>query len=70
MHNALPELRELARVATADAQVLVANTYFAPEGPWMDAWLERWRSGGLVRVDFGVVGSGGWQLFERHAEPQ
>jgi SAM-dependent methyltransferase len=67
MMNALPELEELARVATDDAQLLAANTYFAPEGPWMDAWLERWRSVGFVRTDMGLVGRGGWQLFEREA---
>ena len=65
MHNALPELGELARVAAEDAQLLVANTYFAPEGPYMDQWLGRWRSAGFDLIDSGLVGRGGWQLFER-----
>jgi hypothetical protein len=63
MLNALPELRELDRVAAHDAQVLVANTYFMP---MRDEKVERLRGAGFERVDVGTVGAGSWQLFERH----
>ena len=62
--NALPEPAELARVATRDAELLIANTYF---GPLEGAGLERWREFGFERKRWAPVGSGCWQLFERNA---
>jgi SAM-dependent methyltransferase len=60
--NALPEPGELARVATRDAQLLIANTYF---GPLEGEGLERWRAFGFERLDWAPVGAGCWQLYER-----
>lgn len=60
MHNALPELDELVRVAAPGAEVLIANSYFGPPG---ERWLKRWDSVGLVREASEPCGQGSWQLF-------
>lgn len=60
--NALPEPRELARVAALRGELLLANTYF---GPLDGRWLERLAEFGFCRVAFEEVGAGCWQRFER-----
>jgi ubiquinone/menaquinone biosynthesis C-methylase UbiE len=64
--NAVPELEELRRVTTPDAQVLVASTT-RPVALEDSDWVTRWREAGFARVDTGAVGRGSWELYERSA---
>jgi len=65
--NSVPEMSELRRVGTADAQVLMATTT-SPVPEEGSEWARRWRESGFLRVDAGGVGEGSWELYERHAE--
>jgi SAM-dependent methyltransferase len=62
--NAVPEIGELRRVTTDNAQVLVASTTRAMPAADSD-WATRWRESGFCRVDAGEVGQGSWELYER-----
>jgi len=64
--NAVPEVGELRRVTTPDAQVLVASTTRPVPTEGSD-WATRWRESGFCRVDAGAVGEGSWELYERCA---
>jgi SAM-dependent methyltransferase len=64
--NAVPEVGELSRVTTLDAQVLVASTTRPVPADGSD-WATRWRESGFCRVDAGAVGEGSWELYERSA---
>ena len=60
--NAVPEVSELQRVATPDAQVLVATTT-RPVPASDSEWARRWRERGFRRLDAGAAGEGSWELY-------
>jgi SAM-dependent methyltransferase len=64
MLNATPNPLELCRVATADAQILHASSFFGPN-PDDSLWVVRWRELGFERTLAESVGDGGVELFVR-----
>jgi SAM-dependent methyltransferase len=64
MLNAVPSIREVARVATADAQVLGASTYVGANAEG-SKWMETWRAAGFTRTATGEHGEGHWDLLQR-----
>ena len=62
MLNALPDVPELSRVASAEAEALIASTYF---GNLPEPWVERLRQFGFELVSAGRVDAGSWHLFRR-----
>ncbi len=63
--NALPDPGELGRVSSSDAELLIANSYFAlmPQ-PLLDPLAEL----GFHRVAAEDLGEGSWQLFRRNGD--
>ncbi len=62
--NSVPEMRELCRVSTYDAQAIMASTMRAV--PAEDSeWVRRWYESGFARVGAGDLGEGSWELYER-----
>lgn len=66
--NSVPELVELCRVTTRDAQVLTATSTLPLRGDGT-AWVGRWREMGFRREAAGEAGRGSWELYERDEEP-
>jgi SAM-dependent methyltransferase len=62
--NAVPEVGELSRVTTDDAQVLLASTS-RPVPPEESEWAVRWRVCGFHRVGADAVAEGSWELYAR-----
>lgn len=65
LSNAVPSLKELARVTRPGGRVLMANTFFPR--PDAEMWIPLWTKAGFHEVDTAELAGGHWEVWERSA---